>query len=75
MGRGEGAGGSVVEHHIATRALRACLSFEMLIPGANILSHLKPVCHLPGGFVTECPEGPPANDAGKYWGGGQAGSP
>lgn len=33
-------------------------SFEMLIPDANILSHLKPLCHFPGGCVTECPEGP-----------------
>lgn len=37
--------------------------FEMLIPDANVLSHLKPQCHFPGVCVTECPEGPPSNDA------------
>lgn len=50
--------------------------FEMLIPDANVLSHLKLLCHFPGGCMTECPEGPllmmlsPPHS--KYWREGQA---
>lgn len=32
--------------------------FEMLIPDANIVSHLKPPLHF-WWCVTECPKGPP----------------
>lgn len=52
-----GSGGRLTQHH---RTFPMCMfGFEMLIPDANVLSDLKPLCHFPGGCVTECPEGPP----------------
>lgn len=56
VGRG---GCSVMQHR-----------FEMLIPDANVMSHLKPLCHFPGGCMTECPKGPSLMmlaPHSKYW--------